>query len=187
MGAGFMSFNRRGFTLLELLVVLMIIAAMAGLVIPLVSASQDESFQQTTLVSLGRLREAINGTPERPGYYSDMRRLPATIADLFSTPSYLPAEEQSFDRNTRHGWHGPYIQNQSGTYSVDDAYGDPGDPAVLDGWGTPIVIQVMSSIEYARLVSAGPNRVIDTPLSDNEAVARGDDLIVFLKRADVLP
>ena len=72
-------------------------------------------------------------------------------------------------------------------------YGLDGDPAVLDAWGRPIVIQVPpSDPSYARLVSAGPNGVIDTPESVLMPTAggtsptneRGDDVIMFLFQPD---
>ena len=71
----------------------------------------------------------------------------------------------------------------------------PGDPTVVDAWGNPIVIQLPNTSAaddwtYARLVSAGPNGVIDTPenvrMPDNttSATGRGDDVIMFLFRDD---
>jgi prepilin-type N-terminal cleavage/methylation domain-containing protein len=71
-----------------------------------------------------------------------------------------------------------------------------GDPTVLDAWGRPIVLQEPSTgtlyspsateKTYARLVSAGPNGKIDTPLTilmPTEA-DRGDDVVIFLFRHD---
>jgi type II secretory pathway pseudopilin PulG len=71
-------------------------------------------------------------------------------------------------------------------------YGETGDPAVLDGWGNPIVLQVPQTpgttehdrTRHARLVSAGPNGVIDTDPGELMPNERGDDLVLFLWIAD---
>ncbi|HYG73960.1 MAG TPA: prepilin-type N-terminal cleavage/methylation domain-containing protein [Planctomycetota bacterium] len=189
----------RGFSLLELVVVLAVLAALAGLVVPLVAESRDSSQEQATKVTLSRIRDVIMGSGERPGYYADLNKTPQKMADLFVTPTYLPLDEQSFNRKTGRGWRGPYIQNQSGTYKVNAAanftldYGSTDDPAVVDGWGNPVVIQKPEisgwtdeeELKYVRLVSAGPNQTIDTALDDANASSRNDDLVIFLRRADV--
>ena len=106
---------------------------------------------------------------------------------------------------TQTGWRGPYLQQATGRYFLDSGRGftlrygdikDPrtgvqgmADPALLDAWGNPIVIQEPASIGpgfdmkvYTRLVSAGPNGIIETDPdvlvpSEND---RGDDIVIFL-------
>jgi prepilin-type N-terminal cleavage/methylation domain-containing protein len=86
-------------------------------------------------------------------------------------------------------------------------YGIPGDLAVADPWGNPIVLQIppesafsnsaagTKRFRYARLVSAGADGIIATPrdrlaglvvLPDGgiDTSARSDDLVLFLNRAD---
>ena len=107
-------------------------------------------------------------------------------------------------------WQGPYLEHTGGTYVVSSGtgtsatftaeYGQTGDPSPLDGWGRPIVIQVPTGadpvtgepgVNYARIVSAGPNGVVDTPedvtmpTPDNSATGRGDDVILFLFHNDL--
>jgi hypothetical protein len=114
-------------------------------------------------------------------------------------------------------WNGPYVTNQGARYKVmdptaqqagtatSDQYGvadvvgstgtvtTPGDPASLDAWNNPIVIQEPTTWDssmavgadprkYARLVSAGPNGVLDTPetIGMPTAAQRGDDVVMFL-------
>lgn len=83
-------------------------------------------------------------------------------------------------------------------------YGQPGDLAIADAWGNPIVLQIppvtafssptdsRNLFRHARVVSAGPDGVLSTPrdrlagrLHNGTATARGDDLVLFLNRADV--
>jgi prepilin-type N-terminal cleavage/methylation domain-containing protein len=94
-------------------------------------------------------------------------------------------------------------------------YGQPGDLAIGDPWGNPIILQVpppeafasptkTKRWRYARLVSAGPDGELSTPRYDPlvldeelrradarlagrrpNGTIRGDDLVIFLNRADV--
>lgn len=190
--------SRRAFTLVEILVVLLILAAVAGVAVTMTSGQGQDAAQKATDVSLVRIREAILGGAEGPGYKSDRPdgRLPATVADLLR----MPAMDQAFDPVSKLGWRGPYLRQQGATYTVQGtftiAYGTTGDPAVLDGWGNPIVLQIPTSGAdqdqnelNARLVSAGPDGVIQcaatslTP-ADLDASGRGDDRVLFLSVAD---
>lgn len=137
------------------------------------------------------------------------------------------------------GWNGPYLNRgrlgefpdstsaateaersffPRGTGATRRAYGIPGEPAILDPWGHPYVLQVPpveafknpgdtsepERFHYARLVSAGSDGVLQTPCFDavtaddrrdcrlagrrkssrDTATLRGDDIVLFLLRAD---
>ena len=103
-------------------------------------------------------------------------------------------------------------------------YGTPREPALYDPWGSPYVLQIPppqafadtsgallpvpdeERFHYARIVSAGPNGILDTPCYHSNTNAsgsswsesarrasifaghpedRGDDLVLFLDRADI--
>lgn len=106
-------------------------------------------------------------------------------------------------------------------------YGFPGEPAVLDPWGNPYVLQIpppqafpggstnipdQVRFRFARIVSAGPDGILQTPcftpnatnwqftswnrtarrlsrqaglIDGNDRSARGDDLVLFLSRNDI--
>ena len=66
-----------------------------------------------------------------------------TTADAGSTDMMV-----TYNPAYRLGWRGPYVvANNGSVYTINAAagfleqYGENGDPAVLDGWGNPIVIQ----------------------------------------------
>ncbi len=215
-----------GLTLIELLVVLVILAALAGVVLPHMNdlrigpfGTRGESPQEiATKTTLLRVRAAIMGDESMPGLWQDLggldKYMPEKMGDLLmsdagltSLSAVLPASLEEYDPNTRLGWRGPYLMSSGARYGADDPpYGTEGDPAVLDGWGHPVVIQFPTTAVptdsnrylYARLVSAGPNGVIDTPLSlppPNTFSAPppagvltiddcGDDSVLFLRVAD---
>ena len=190
--------NASGFTLLELLVVLMILVVVAGIMVALFGTTFRDSQAQGTLATMAQLREAIIGTPEQPGYQGDTAALPATLTDLFVQPPPLVSPAQPppyvgvYDPNTRRGWRGPYIMNSTGNYVVNAArgfttdYGQNG-PTMLDAWGQPIVLQVpVSDPTCARLVSAGPDGIIQTPLATAMPTKAqcGDDIVMFLTHSD---
>ena len=188
---------RKGLTLVELVVVVAILAILAAAIVPLVSQYAADARVTATQASLTEIRNAIMGTTNAPGYLGDTGQLPAAMRDLFVQPAGMPA----FDRDTSRGWRGPYLLSSGATYPRTDAYGQVGDPAVLDAWGNAIVLQVPSAgsiaanLAFARLVSAGRNGAVETPLNLLDSLgnpypaagARGDDIVLFLNHSDSDP
>ena len=178
---------RPGLTLAELLIVIAILSTLATLILPAVGNYLAESRSEVTQQSLTRLRDVIAQT-----YWQDANRtLPApnpTVASTFSTTRQLlypqlrylfvnPGTEMAtvtYNPAYHLGWRGPYlVANNGAVYSINTAtgfserYGENGDPAVLDGWGNPIVIQnpglALDGGQDVRLVSAGPNGIVNIP------------------------
>ncbi len=198
-----------GLTLLEMVVVIAILAVLAGLIVPMLGnlrfggAGGNRTAQQiATATTLASVRGAILGTTAQPGLWQDLGErptyFPQSIADLFLASTNLPKQLHAFDPVTQLGWRGPYLISSDAHYSVDAtnftaAYGSNGDPAILDAWGKPIVLQVPQvtgatldeEVQNARLVSAGPDGIIQTSLhklmpSDLTPSDRGDDVVLFL-------
>lgn len=190
--------ERSAFSLLELVVVMAILVVLAGLVILEIGNFQERASVETTKTTLNTVRDAINGTGAGQGYRQDMRSfpttqptesLPSTLANLY----VAPASATLYNPVTRLGWHGPYLSGDMGMFQIDVGtgfttnYGVANDPAPLDAWNHPIVIQIPSDPTYARLVSAGPDGTIQTPLTvlDPPTSMRGDDVVLFLLRPDL--
>jgi type II secretory pathway pseudopilin PulG len=181
-----------GLTLLELLVVLMVLIAVAGIIVPNVidlrlgfAGDRKTAQQIATEQTLLQVRAAILGVNGQKGLWPDLAQrdadLPQTMAELFVPRAGWP----DFDPNTRIGWRGPYLLSSGAHYGANDAYGSATDPAVLDAWGSPIVIQAPDA-QHIRIVSGGEDGVINTPpIVTMPALADcGDDVLLFLRAAD---
>jgi prepilin-type N-terminal cleavage/methylation domain-containing protein len=172
--------SRCGLTLLELVIVLAILVALAGLVTVLGSNLLQDSREDVTRQSLTEIRNVIANMywddkgllprPDTSGAGAGRQNHPQ-VRYLFINPA---TEDKSvdYDPNYRRGWRGPYLMDKGGTFhtpnaSFPDYYGELGDPTVLDAWGNPIVIQCPTdatpavAVEDVRLVSAGPDRELN--------------------------
>lgn len=195
--------DARGFTLVEVVVVLVILATIAAFVTTSIGHVSEDAREDVTRISMGTMRDVMVSS-----YRNDVGKLPRKVADLQLKPEWVDA----YSPRTRHGWRGPYVRPSGAQYVVgwavepleDDevdvsfsaAYGLAGDPAVHDGYGLPIVLQIPDldgngeaspeEARHARLVSAGFDRVIDTPpnvLLPSLTVC-DDDVVLYLEVAD---
>ncbi len=167
-----------GITLMELTVVLLILIGLAGVLVPYVSGVRDLSACASTEASLVAIRNAIVGSFEQPGYFEDMRALPASVNDLW----VKPAGASDFNPLTRRGWRGPYLISPA----AEDAY-LKGMTLVIqvptvdgDGNDCSDINAGYSRDDCARVISAGPDGVLDTQPVDANASSRGDDRVLFL-------
>ncbi len=113
----------QGFTLMELLVVLLIIGILSTVALRTIDATRDRAFFDQTTKEMDQLAQAITGNPDMTydgrrvdfGFYGDMGKLPDDLRDLVHNPN--PSDTN---------WRGPYVRQTVG-----------GDTAgyLLDGWG----------------------------------------------------
>nr|WP_321465085.1 prepilin-type N-terminal cleavage/methylation domain-containing protein [uncultured Desulfobulbus sp.] len=145
--------NMAGFTLLELLLVVTILSAVAWMSLGVVTNNTDQLHFEDTKNRLQAIRRAIigdtsrtvNGGPEVRGYVADMGRLPAKLQALVAQnycdglPQYSNSTDcgtaggtwiiqtgSAYDSTTGlwAGWNGPYLP---------PGFGSTG--TYLDGWG----------------------------------------------------
>lgn len=197
-----------GLSLVELIVVLMILAATAAMVVPLIdnprittaTGEAKTPEQIATEATMQKIRDVIMGSDNHQGVWADLGQRP----DLFPrNPDYLLLEYGSlvsvapeysgidqFHPVTKLGWRGPYLVAHSN---------------VGDAWGNDILIQVdfdgngvvdRGEARYARLVSAGPNQIYETALDDGMVPGDnvpdselgltecGDDIVLFFRVPD---
>lgn len=200
---------RSALTLIELVVVLTILVALAGLVVPQLVATSENARITATRSTLTAVRDAMMR------YWLDTKYLalngpsgtPATAAAntagtssldanatvnrfqvrwLFENPENAPSVSGdelvvTYNPDTQLGWNGPYLEEETGEYLVDASfgfsalYGNANGPAILDafssesngGFPRPVVVQAVDDGTRldCRVVSAGPDGVLDTPAS----------------------
>ena len=132
-----------GFTLIEAIVVIGILAIVAGSMAPLAVRMIDGSRRDQTIERQETILKAILGDPSAPGsgFLSDIGRLPGSNLMELTSRGSLPLHADQ-PCGVKMGWRGPYLMD--GT----DATGLP-----LDGWGTPMVLS------NGQVHSAGPQQL----------------------------
>jgi prepilin-type N-terminal cleavage/methylation domain-containing protein len=163
-----------GFTLIEVIIVIAILAVVAGAMAPLAVQSINGSRRDLTNKRQEFIYRAIFGDPSAPGsgFISDIGRLPALNLAELTTPGSLPIYSlQPCGSRSPYlsegistaglpidvlqpcgigmGWRGPYLLEGA------NAAGLP-----VDGWGTPMVLQ------EGQIRSAGPDQNMNT-VADN--------------------
>ena len=94
--------RRRGFTLIEILLVMTIIAILAAIVIPKMVGRSEQARQTAAHADLSSIKTALDAYEVDNGFY------PKSLQDLIQQPS-----------NARN-WHGPYLDNLP-----QDPWGNP--------------------------------------------------------------
>jgi general secretion pathway protein G len=118
--------DRRGFTLLEVVVVLSVLAILAAVVTPSFVQEIGQTRIDATREETRVLHEAMVGpsTGEtRFGFVGDIGRLPNSFQEL-AQQSGLPAYTTSTVRSVGMGWRGPYVNTgTSATDYLNDSFG----------------------------------------------------------------
>ncbi len=131
----------RGFTLLELVVVMSILALLAGAAIPVARRLVDSAARRATRAELEVLAEAAGEC------FRDTWRLPAKLEDLLEDPG-TP------------GWTGPYVE-----VTGRDAEGR--SDALLDGWSRPYVL-MRDTESRVRIASRALDGMLPSSEKENE-------------------
>ena len=146
-----------GFTMIEMVMVIVVMAALAAVSVPRIDDFITNSKIQASKNEMLQIRAAISGTPDRTaggryvdrGYIGDIGAIPSSLNDLILNPG-LPV----YDYFSRTGWNGPYL--------VDNGSGE----ILRDAWLVNYVLDVSDS----TIRSWGPNKTDDS--------GAGDDIVI---------
>lgn len=174
---------RKALTLVELIIVLGVLVAISGIVVPLCSSQLSSAAQTATRATLAQVQLAMQD------YWLDTKLIPldgtttyATeaqrfdIAWLFLSPVTNDQTAQ-FDAYLRRGWNGPYLLTSTVQGEFD----------LIDAWNNQLHVQNVTpsaNIKDVRIVSSGPNGLLEIP--SNTATSSltsqdiGDDVYVAL-------
>ncbi len=95
--------RQRGFTLVELLLVLVILALIAGLVLPGIIGKAESAKVKAASSQISRISMSVES------FYLDTGNTPSSLEELINEPSGVT------------GWNGPYIKNSL----LKDPWGQP--------------------------------------------------------------
>ena len=95
--------GQRGFTLVELLLVLVILALIAGLVLPGIIGKAESAKAKAASSQISRISMSVES------FYLDTGNTPSSLEELVNEPSGVT------------GWNGPYIKNSL----LSDPWGQP--------------------------------------------------------------
>lgn len=181
--------NKRGFTLIEVIVVAGIIAVLAGILVPMIFSQIDESKKtratadcksiSTAFMSfrkdVGRWPNMQSATTNftflyGPGYTAggafdtQLTGLGYNIASADTLNNHLKANDPGYNGTL---WKGPYL---------NDIQADP--------WGNPYVIDAVGLDDTTTavwVISAGPNGTFETSRGTTSLDATKDDIAIRIK------
>lgn len=125
-GQGLNKLGRGGFTLIELVIIIVVLGILAAVAVPKFANMSTSAKLAATKEELVSLKVALVGNPSaisggeyiNRGFEGDVGYLPSRLQDLVTKPDSIAA----YDRLTRIGWNGPYVDGSNSSY-LSDAWG----------------------------------------------------------------
>lgn len=145
--------NRKGFTLVEVIIILAVIAILAAIAVPVALKLFERTAEDATREEMDNIEKAIIGDSQKLqssfrsdfGFLGDIGCLP-TVLDRLLTADGLPPFTFDSSKQTGAGWKGPYIT------------GTPGEEFKTDQWGIDYTYTVSGACPLtATLTSNGPD------------------------------
>ena len=151
--------GRAGFTLIEVLVTLILLAVLAAAVFPIVTQQADKADPTRVAGDLASIRSGVEAfrLDVRPYFPEDLEDLVYPISSLIDDP-LLPAT--SYAGNKADKWDGPYIDAGSFTENVTDVINGDSIPTAFEG-----------QIQSALICVAATGAADSSPCAAGEFVA----------------
>lgn len=152
----------KAFTLLELVIVMGVLTAVAGSAVMMIGPAEEQARNQMSQVELARIRDAIRQFHTDTGYLpkqgpfaltSDAGSVPvpaegatwfyhpANLEQLYSNPLAGTGHAlENWDPDTKRGWRGPYLS------AFGEGFVDIGDDLLPDGSGDPTQGNVLAEV-----------------------------------------
>jgi prepilin-type N-terminal cleavage/methylation domain-containing protein len=120
------TFRQRGFTIIEMVMVIVLLGILAAIAIPRMGGISESSRITATKSEMMMLKKAIVGNSAIAtagryidvGFEGNVGHPPASLSELGIKPDSLPA----YNKFTRIGWNGPYVDTAGDDY-LKDAWG----------------------------------------------------------------
>jgi len=178
-----MRLDRKGFTLIEVIVVAAIIAILAGILVPMILKEIDESRITRAAGDIRSISSAIIVLKKDTGQWPVSATCTPNVTLLVGVGSVPdPAAGVIGWDFTTQAKYDDYFLNDAQECWPDTWKGPYMASVTIDPWGHSYITNASNFLVQgtaAWLLSAGPNGVIDTP-ADNNIVA-GDDIGMRLK------
>ncbi len=160
--------QKTGFTLVELLIVVAILAAIAAVAVSLLGGASDKAIEAVVRNDLTEIRKAIwqfrNDMGAPPHYLAELMQPPdpndANGGWWWSEAGNPPSNMYRFDPAMGRGWNGPYLQVEF-TSSADAEVRE--SRTVIDGTGESITSDFTAGRRLAAII--GPEQETDVLLT----------------------
>lgn len=157
----------KGFTLIEVIVIMAVIAILAAMAIPTALRIFQATAENTTRDEMDNLKKAILGDARKLqshfrsdfGFLGDIGKIPANLDELLTRGS-LPAFTFDSSKQAGAGWKGPYITGA--------AAGQASEDFKKDQWGNSYTYSdadftnADGQLADGKITSAGPDGVLGT-------------------------
>lgn len=174
--------NRKGFTLIEVIVVAGIIAVLAGILVPLIFKEIDESKISRAAADVRSVSSALIVFKKDVGPWPTLDASCASGLTLLVGDGIAPSglAAQGFDQTSTESFTEPLSTNSAACYNN---WKGPYIAVVsADPWGYNYVVNAKefnTANAPVWILSAGPNGIIDTNIASTTVV--GDDVGLRLK------
>lgn len=182
--------TRRGFSVIELVVVLTILVLLAGVLVPIVSGELSSARITRAQTDMKTVADAF------ARYKSHTGAWPANDAWNPNKTTDEPLEGFAclyVNTHNKSGWAGPYlntgVKGPDGAWALAHDFGQGNKKGLMDPWGNPYRVYVfgrngsMGPGGGLVFLSAGDNGIVDTNkdrITSGEAT--GDDIVQIVTR-----